>query len=120
MASDGTFGGDHSVQWEVRADNLRPGSLTEGPWNGNAGRHHKGVDNSDPADPYFTVTIKFPRDSVQRDSLLTSLREQVASPGAALTFRLPIEDEANGGANTDQIKISWPSVPITAGGARQR
>jgi hypothetical protein len=120
MAS-GAFIGDHSVQWEILADNVRPGTLVNAP-NGIRGHRHGGIDETDDTkDQWFTVTIQRPRTGWS-DETIAAIQSFIASRGAVLTFRIPIEDQnylmRHGvtpptPGNTPQINVSWASRSST-------
>ena len=124
MATGG-FIGDHSVQWDVVADNVRQGSA-DGPVHeprGGRGWHHRGIDETDDGqDQRFTVTVQRPKTGWP-DETIAALQAFLTNRGAALSFRIPIEDRKyleRHGVNPPepgpepQIAVSWPSRSVTA------
>jgi hypothetical protein len=104
----GEVGGDGSVKWKFRGDNVRGGSVVS---NGDGKRGHKqaAVDETRPG-ASFALTIELPKDEDARDTFVKSLCKQLKKRKLSkISVDLPIEDKKNGGPNPNQIRIKWPS-----------
>lgn len=103
-------GGDDSVIWKAHAERVRSTKTSS------AGAVHdqEGIDETEKG--FFTVTIKLPSVSAERDDFIAQVNKFVANPKSPFIVRFPIEDKAYLKATTekiksgvhDQIKIDWP------------
>jgi hypothetical protein len=111
--AQGDFGGDASVIWNIDVDKLREGTAhSTGCNNGNGhgkGRHHQdGIDEVDPGES-FTISIKAPVSSNDKNNLVLAMQSAAqamsgTAAGGKVSFTLPIEPN-----NYDQISIAWNS-----------
>jgi len=115
---NGQIGGDSSVKWYFRGDNVRRNTTTpKSNPTGTHGHEQEAIDETN-AGECFTVTIKLPQDSSALLLLLNQLKNWVNNPIGPIVFQLPIEDN-----NERQIVIEWNSKPglavATARSSRQ-
>jgi hypothetical protein len=113
----GDIGGDGSVQWRFRGENVRRSSI-ENCFIGDTGFEQSAVDET-PSEESFTVSVKIPRNA---DVFVRTLREaaenaakHAGEPGYLVSFVLPIEAK-----NPDQIQVRWKSLPLTGNAAAPR
>ena len=125
--SEGTFGGDGSVVWAVKAANAKPGTPKQVPpvFAGGAIRH-EGQDSSVP-DANFRISLRVPQSLADRVVLVDTLNAVVADVGSnaagswTTEILLAIEDDAKftkapgggrpAGLGNEQISVIWKSTP---------
>ena len=103
--SEGTFGGNGSVFWRVRAKNVRPDTFRC--------EFNKGVSlqeghNPTRSDAEFIIAITSPQDRIERTALAERLRKAANALDASkryVTFTLPVERGRH-----RQISIRWQSA----------
>jgi hypothetical protein len=117
-------GGDDSVRWDVNVRNARYADVVSDPKDvpdkGKGRYRNIGVEDTGRAPYLYRVTIKIPRGGRGQSrnartafaaSLLAAAKEACdAANGkrvAQVSFYLPVEDKAHGGAVYDQIRIDW-------------
>ena len=106
--SEGTFGGDGSVNWQVNAKNVKPGSahsFKKKWWDARDREYSQIGHDGTAAGSDFTIIIKVPASNPQ--GFLDALKQAAtdATGQSVVTFTLPIESH-----NEDQIRIIWDSV----------
>jgi len=119
-------GGDDSVRWQVDVRNARYQDVISRPEpvppKGIGPYLNIGVDDTG-REPYtYTVVVKIPREGPGMarnakaefaESLTAAARQArdaVKDPRiTSVSFQLPVEDKAHGGANHHQIHIDWNS-----------
>jgi hypothetical protein len=117
--SEGTFGGDGSVAWVVRAVNAKPGTPKQVPPVHSSGAvRHEGQDAS-VVNANFRISLRIPQTAGDRTVLQNTLTAAAAAVGASAPgswtgeILLAIEDTASGhkpaGAD-EQIKVKWQST----------
>jgi len=117
--SEGTFGGDGSVVWTVRAVNAKAGTPKQVPPVHTSGAvRHEGQDSSVP-DANFRISLRIPQAAADRTVLQNTLNAAATavSTGTPGTWTgeilLAIEDTQSGrkpaGAD-EQIKVKWQST----------
>jgi hypothetical protein len=103
----GFIGGDGSVRWEFHGESIRGGSIVSN-GAGVKGHRQEAIDESEPG-ASFVLTIDLPCEDNARKKFVEDLIEQLKGGRSPISIALPIEDEAHGGPNHDQIRIEWPS-----------
>ena len=114
-------GGDDSVRWQVDVRNARYQDVISRPdpvpTKGVGPYLNIGVDDTGKEMYIYTVVIKIPREGRAKAQFAASLteaakqaRDAVKDPRiTSVSFQLPVEDRAHGGANHHQIHIDWNS-----------
>ena len=127
-------GGDDSVRWQVDVRNARYQDVISRPDpvppKGVGPYLNIGVDDTGKEMYIYTVVVKIPREGRAKAQFAASLKEAAEQARDAVrdpritsvSFQLPVEDRAHGGANHHQIHIDWNSgssraTPITRGKA---
>lgn len=108
--SDAVFGGNGSVSWAVDVRNVREARYETQA----TGRHLQAGINEVRKGQRFTIVIRLPRDSDERESFRRALHKAADSKERSVQFTLPIEDQRE-----DQIRISWRSDPRKRRGPRR-
>jgi hypothetical protein len=103
----GFIGGDGSVKWKFRGENVRGGSVVSN-GEGKKGHRQAAIDETKPG-ASFELTIELPKDERARKRFVKDLSEQLKRGRSKISVALPIEDKKNGGPNPNQIRIKWPS-----------
>jgi hypothetical protein len=113
MAGGADVGGDGSVQWQVWADNVKPGYLLNRALQPHG--HEQGHVDTTPADAKFKISIEIPPNPDDAKAFFASFAQaaagaQAASPGDRVDFVLPIV-----AGDYDQIRIRWDDSPQAPG-----
>lgn len=101
--SEGNFGGNGSVNWEVVVHNARPESIVCRPTGKKGGFIQAGIDDVRERGAKFRVTIQLPRAAEDRRKFLEQVRKGSVT-GGSVSFVLPVEPRRR-----RQIVIRWPS-----------
>jgi hypothetical protein len=119
--SEGTFGGDGSVVWAVRAANAKQGTPKQVPPVHNGGPvRHEGQDSSVP-DANFRISLRIPQALADRTTLRDTLLAAAADAGAGAAgswtteILLAVEDDQKlkgrpNGLGNEQIEVKWQST----------
>src|SRR5262245_38839365 len=115
----GGFTGNGSVQWFIDAKNV---DTTKGPHSqagvsGTTTHHQDGTDKTTKGG-YFTITIKYPQDPVERNAfrlqLYAAWNDSADNHVSEVEFKIPIEDVNSsvgqtytGNGKSNQIYIDW-------------
>src|SRR5262249_25089078 len=95
------FGGDGSVQWNLRVSEVRAETFREGVVLDRGTVAQQGVAEA-PETAQFTITIKVPKDQKAKDRFAEQLRK-CADKGSRVTLTIPVEGETR-----KQVVVAWP------------
>ncbi len=117
--SEGNFGGDGSVVWQLHIKNAKGGSVHQSPPVHTGGPvDHDGQDSS-VQDARFKISLRIPQTAADRTQLQNTLTTVAAEVGAntpgtwTSNILLVIEDYQSGKKPTgpdEQIKVTWQST----------
>src|SRR4029453_18244501 len=102
----GEVGGDGSVKWKFRGENVRGGSVVSN-GEGKKGHRQGGVDENKRG-ASFELTIELPKDERARERFVKGLSEQLKRGRRKISVALPIEDKKNGGPKPNKKTIKRP------------
>jgi hypothetical protein len=97
------FGGDGSVQWDLRVSDVRAETFRERVELDRGTVAQQGVADT-PRTAEFTITIKVPESAAAKKRFAEQLRKCVDKEGR-VTLRIPVEPET-----PKQVVVAWPGA----------